>query len=187
MNQIHHGWSQSFGSSQEIVEVVERLVRARLLDGDVRNLQLPPVTDEPLCDWVPGEPDPNFERIEYLVQSRWCGQEVPTPIVAATEKACRLFGSNAGGMPPLTHLNHDLLLGEVFARYRCQQPEVCASWLGEDAVEIAERGVKNPDAFLFDTRGHVTKVVESAGKYSLSQLESFHRHCKSANLPYELW
>lgn len=60
-------------------------------------------------------------------------------------------------------------------------------WHGEDAVVIAERGVKNPDAFLMKVDGQVNRVIESAGRYSLKQLESFHQHCQTAELPYELW
>ena len=79
------------------------------------------------------------------------------------------------------------MLAGVYVRYRTIEPELANTWLGEDAVEIAERGVKNPDAFLFDDEENVTRVIESAGRYSLEQIESFHRHCQSAELPYELW
>ena len=87
----------------------------------------------------------------------------------------------------MNHRNHDLLLAAVYIRYRTKKPELAALWHGEDAVAIAERGVKNPDALLIDDAGHVTRVIESAGRYSLRQLESFHRHCQTAELPYELW
>ncbi len=54
-------------------------------------------------------------------------------------------------------------------------------------MPVAERGVKNPDAFLIDNRGEPRRVIESAGAYSQMQVESFHRHCQQAGLPYELW
>lgn len=187
LRQIHRGWASMFHAPNQIIDSVERLVQAGLLVGDVRPLPLSPVSCQPLAVWFPGDIDPPLERLEQHIQCRWDKKPVPTPIVAATKKACHLFGSSAGGMPTQTHLNHDLLLSEVFVGYRESQPEVCASWLGEDAVESAERGVKNPDAFLIDTEGNVIRVIESAGKYSLQQLESFHEHCKLSDLPYELW
>jgi len=130
---------------------------------------------------------PELSQIAEVVQTRWDVPAEPTPVVAATHKAARLFGSSAGGLPPMNHRNHDLLLAGVYVRYRLVEPELADTWLGEDAVAIAERGVKNPDAFLFDDEGNVARVIESAGRYSMKQLESFHRHCEAAELPYELW
>ncbi len=187
LQQIHQGWPEMQGSPQGILPTINRLVQAGLLSGDICKLPMPPITDLPLCIWSPGCPEPNFEPLERLIQSRWDSPLLSTPIVAATQKACNLFGSSAGGLPPLTHLNHDLLLAQVHIQYRCQQPELCKSWLGEDAVEMAEHGIKNPDAFLFDSNGNVARVIESTGKYSLKQLESFHHHCQVSDLPYELW
>lgn len=187
MKHIHRGWSDVLGPRWTVADVIERLCRVGLIQGDVRKLQVSPVGDEPLCLWSPGQPEPDLERLEQVIQRRWNSEPVPTPIVAASDKACRLFGTSAGGLPPMSHCNHDLLLAEVYLRYRCTQPDLSKNWLGEDAVENAERGVKNPDAFLFDSTGAVTRVIESAGKYSLKQLESFHQHCQSAELPYELW
>jgi len=187
LKQIHQGWPEMQASPQGILPTVNRLVQAGLLIGDIRKLQEPPITELPLCNWSPGYPKPNFELLKNHIQSRWDGPPLSMPIVAATQKACNLFGSSAGEIPPLTHLNHDLLLAQVHIQYRCQQPELCENWLGEDAVEMAEHGIKNPDAFLFDSNGNVARVIESTGNYSLKQLESFHHHCQVSDLPYELW
>jgi hypothetical protein len=187
LSHVQRGWTESPGSTGTAVESVQRLVKAGLLQGEVRELPPSPVGDHPLCRWSPGDREPDLMRLEQIVRNRWDSQPVPTPIVAATDKAARLFGSSSAGLPPANHCNHDLLLAEVYVRYRCTQPELAKSWLGEDAVEIAERGVKNPDAFLFDAEGKVVRVIESAGRYSLRQLDAFHRHCAAAELPYELW
>ena len=184
---IYQGWADQFGSSGRVVDAIQRLVDAGLIVGDVWDLPASPIGNEPLAVWTPQNAAPNFVQIADVVRSRWNGSPTPTPIVAATHRAARLFGSSAGGLPPTNYRNHDLLLAGVYARYRNVEPELAASWLGEDAVAIAERGVKNPDAFLFDGEGNVTRVIESAGRYSLDQIESFHRHCQSAELPYELW
>lgn len=184
---IYQAWTQQFGSSTAIIDAVKRLVDADLLVGDVWNLPESPIGNQPLAAWTPLHAIPNFVDIAQVVRNRWDEPSIPTPVVAATHKAARLFGSSAGGLPPTNHRNHDLLLAGVYVRYRATEPELAGTWLGEDAVAIAERGVKNPDAFLFDDDGNVTRVIESAGRYSLEQLESFHRHCQSAELPYELW
>lgn len=184
---IHQGWADQFGSSAATVVAIKQLVDAGLIVGDVWNLPASPIGERPLQVWNPNDTLPDLSRIAELVQRRWDRTSEPTPVVAATHKASRLFGSSAGGLPPTNHRNHDLLLAGVYVRYRVEEPALAATWLGEDAVAMAERGVKNPDAFLFDDEGNVNRVIESAGRYSLKQLESFHQHCQSAELPYELW
>ncbi|MEM6467932.1 MAG: hypothetical protein AAF802_00075 [Planctomycetota bacterium] len=184
---VHRVWADQFGSSGAVIDVIQRLVEAGLIVGDVWSLPASPIGEEPLASWTPQHATPDFVRIAEVVLERWSKPPTPTPVIAATHKAARLFGSSAGGLPPTNHRNHDLLLAGVYVRYRAIEPKLADTWLGEDAVAVAERGVKNPDAFLFDGEGNVTRVIESAGRYSLDQIESFHRHCQSAELPYELW
>ena len=105
----------------------------------------------------------------------------------ATERAGRLFGSRSGHLVREIERSHDLLLAEVYLLYREQLPELAATWVGEDALPVAQRGVKNPDAFLFDDSHQPRRVIESAGAYSQKQVETFHRYCTDARLPYELW
>lgn len=184
---IHQGWNYQFDSSAALVDAIMQLVDAGLLVGDLWSLPASPIGEQPLAAWAPRQMAPDLVQIAAVVQTRWNEPPQATPVVAATHKAARLFGSSAGGLPPTNHRNHDLLLSGVYIGYRTSNPKLANSWLGEDAVAIAERGVKNPDAFLFDDEGNVTRVIESAGRYSLDQLESFHQHCQSAELPYELW
>lgn len=184
---VHRAWADQFGSSGAVIDAIQRLIGAGLIVGDVWNLPASPIGEEPLASWTPQHAAPDFLRIAEVVRDRWNQPPIPTPVIAATHKAARLFGSSSGGLPPTNHRNHDLLLAGVYVRYRKTEPELADTWLGEDAVAIAERGVKNPDAFLFDAEGNATRVIESAGRYSLEQIESFHRHCQSAELPYELW
>ena len=184
---IHQGWTKQLGTSSAVVDTIKQLIDGRILVGDVWDLPESPVGKKPLASWTPNCGTPDLDEIAEIVRTRWDGPSTPTPVVAATHHAARLFGSSAGGLPPTNHRNHDLLLACVYIRYRMTKPQLAATWLGEDAVAIAERGVKNPDAFLINDAGEVTRVIESAGRYSLEQLESFHRHCKSASLSYELW
>ena len=184
---LQRGWSEQFGGPPAVVDSVHRLIAADLIVGDVWNVQPSPIRPNPIIAWSPRDAQPNLLEAEPVVRNRWDRHPVPTPVIAATDRASRLFGSRGFGFPPENHRNHDLLLSSVYLRYRIHHPKLAQNWLGEDAVQLAERGVKNPDAFLLDDSGDVVRVIESAGRYSLDQLESFHRHCKAAGLPYELW
>lgn len=187
LQQVQRGWAEVFGSRQAPRLVMERLIKTGLIEGDVWHVPPSPIGDGPLVTWSPGQSCPDLMALETRVQRRWHATPLPTPVIAATQPAARLFGSSTGDLPPENHRNHDLLLASVYIRYRCSQPEFATSWLGEDGIGRAERGVKNPDAFLIDDHGQVVRVVESAGRYSLKQLESFHQHCQRAALAYELW
>jgi hypothetical protein len=66
-------------------------------------------------------------------------------------------------------------------------PQLIDYWIGEDALPVAEYGVKNPDAFLFDEEWQPRRVIESAGSYSQKQVATFHEFCRVSRLPYEMW
>ena len=166
---------------------LQRLIAAELLEGDVWSLPPSPIGSKQLGQWSPGEPKPDLVVLQSIIHNRWDQPAVPTPVVTATDQAARLFGSSAHGFPAANHRNHDLLLAAVYMHYRRTQPALAKQWLGEDAVPNAERGIKNPDAFLIDDQGRIIRVIESTGRYSLRQLEAFHQHCQESELPYELW
>lgn len=187
LNQIQQGWRQQLGPAKAVLETIELLVKAGLLQGDVWTVQASPINGRPICHWSQGNETPDLIPVHQVIQERWNHPRMPTPVVAATHRAARLFGSSTGGLPPANHRNHDLLLSEVYLRYRDALANTGVIWVGEDAMVLAERGIKNPDAFLVNKEGEVVRVIESAGKYSISQLESFHKHCESEQLAYELW
>jgi len=109
LSHIQRGWREQFGSLRVVLETVERLVKADLLQGDVWSLPATPVNGKPLCCWSPGEAEPEFIRLERTVYNRWGGPTTAVPVVASTHKAARLFGSTTGGLPPENHRNHDLI------------------------------------------------------------------------------
>ena len=170
-----------------VTETLQSLIDTGLIVGEVWRVPTCSIGDEPLFEWSPNQPAPDCLALEAKVQGRWLQSEETIPVIAATHASARMFGSAGGGMPPEHHRSHDLLLSAVYIRYRKRLPQLSQNWLGEDAVTGAERGVKNPDAFLFDEHGNTIRVVESAGRYSQNQLESFHEHCRLAGLAYELW
>ncbi len=108
-------------------------------------------------------------------------------VCVAAPRTANCFGSTAAGLPKQEHLNHDLRLAAVYAAYRLQRPELAALWIGEHALPKAGYRIKDPDAFLRRGDGQPFRVIESAGRYSTDQVQSFHEHCESHGLAYELW
>ena len=137
--------------------------------------------------WKPGEDSPDAWRLSLAVRSRWRRSATRHAVFQATDLAARLFGSSAGRSSRVYERQHDLLLAEVFVRYRQELPSLVPYWVGEEALPKAEYGVKNPDAFLIDDESCPRRVIESAGAYSQQQVETFHEYCHLARLPYELW
>ena len=105
----------------------------------------------------------------------------------AAPLAANLLGSTSCGLPKPEHRDHDLLLAAVYVHYRTQHPKTAALWIGEHVLTKAGYRIKDPDAFLRDEQGRILQVIESAGRYSSAQVESFHEHCAELSLPYELW
>ncbi len=184
--QIHRAWGDDH-SRDEIVERLERLSSCQLIRQSQWNVVPPPVNRGPVFTWKPGDEPPDAWRLSRAFLRRWHRETTVHTVWKATPWAASLFGSRAGRTSRPIERQHDLLLGEVYVLYRLKLPALAACWVGEDALPVAERGVKNPDAFLFDEDFKPRRVVESAGAYSQTQVVAFHRYCQDAQLPYELW
>ena len=137
--------------------------------------------------WQPGDSEPDCEQLADSCRERWNKPAVPMTVCVASSLAANLLGSTAYGVPHRDHRNHDLRLASVYAAYRRQKPLLAALWVGEHGLPKAGHRVKDPDAFLRREDGRVVRVIESAGRYSEVQVQSFHDHCEANELPYELW
>lgn len=168
-------------------ERLRRLARAGWIELRTVNAHPPLAVDRPIFAWHPGDDDPNPYRLARQVQSRWSNAARPTEVCFATRETAALFGSTASGGAALAHLDHDLLLAEVYLHYRLHRPLLAEQWIGEHALPKAGYRIKDPDAFLRDAQGLVLRVIESAGRYSAPQVESIHEHCADNRLSYELW
>ena len=166
---------------------IRRLVEAGLMTKTRVNAHPAFEVVRPTVKWKPGRPHPNLDRVAKKVQSRWNQPARPVTVYAASRLAANLWGSSAGRLPNRTHWDHDLLLARVYAHYRSAHPREAKRWVGEDCLPKAGYRIKDPDAFLVDDDGRLTRVIESAGRYSVKQLESFHEHCADNQLAYELW
>jgi hypothetical protein len=187
LEHIARGWWPNEEDMSHVKNCMNRLVSAGLLQSAVWQVHVTRLGDSPIFAWRPTLPSPDFEQLTRLVRNRWSSSPRHIRAYVALPKAARLFGSSAGSIPPVHHRNHDLLLAAVFIHYRTSRPNEWRRWLGEDALPIAETGIKNPDAFLLDTSGRPCRVIESAGRYSQNQIEEFHKYCRQNTLPYELW
>ncbi len=184
--QIEQGW-QSRWALNDVRESLSKLVAARLVRKEGWTVVPPQIGNTPLHTWKPGHLKPDTWRLSQTCRSRWNRLQENLTVFQGTELAGRLFGSRAGHETRVIERRHDLLLGEVFILYRKRLPELAKRWVGENAVPMAEHGVKNPDAFLMDDENVPRRVIESAGSYSQSQVETFHEYCRVSRLPYELW
>ena len=143
--------------------------------------------DSPLIAWSPNDPEPDFHSTRNAILARWRCGEGPVEVYWASPKAANLFGSSGSQPPKAWHLNHDLLLSEVYVHYQKYCANLISDWIGENILPKAGYRIKDPDAFLIDSDGEPYRVIESAGRYSIKQLQSFHDHCAEQCIPYELW
>jgi hypothetical protein len=187
IRQIARIWWPQAGSLRVVRRRLRRVAQSGLLARAIVNVHPLLNLSQPLARWTPGGEVPDFQEVSLQARSRWQSASTPQEIFSATRLAANLYGSSAGALPDLTHRDHDLLLGQVYVIYRkAGSAEVC-DWVGEDALPKAGYRIKDPDAFLVDSDGNMTRVIESAGRYSFRQVESFHEHCVEHGLPYELW
>jgi hypothetical protein len=142
---------------------------------------------QPLVMWRPGEARPDCREASERARSRWNRPAIPTEVYTASRQAGNLFAGDSHGLPALEHRDHDLLLADAYVAYRTNRPQEATRWIGEDFLPTAGFRIKDPDAFLIDDAGRPMRVVESAGRYSRKQIASFHDHCRSLSVPYELW
>lgn len=184
LDQIGRGWNQPTNDARR---QLTRLVSSKLIQTAEWLVVPPPIGQRPMYVWKPGDEEPDAWRLSQAVQARWRKSASRHTVYQATDLAARLFGSSAGRPSRVYERQHDLLLAEVFVRYREELPALAEYWVGEEALPKAEYGVKNPDAFLIDDELRPRRVIESAGAYSQQQVETFHEYCRLARLPYELW
>lgn len=174
------------GDRKHAIEDLSQLREAGLVERYLVNAHPLLGPSSPLFQWAPGEADPNSRLLSNKAKRRWTQTAVPTEVIVATKKTANLFAGTCYGLPPVEHRDHDLLLSDAYVVHRLRR-HAKRFWIGEDFLPKAGLRIKDPDAFLVDENGHPKWIVESAGRYSSRQIESFHDYCVSLDLPYELW
>jgi hypothetical protein len=187
LSQIGDVWWPGQASKRGLQRELEKLCYARLLLRAVLIAHRRLAIESPLIAWSPNDPEPDFHSTRSAILARWRCDESPVAVYWASSKAANVFGST-GSLPPRAwHLDHDLLLSEVYVHYQKNFPNLISDWIGENSLPKAGYRIKDPDAFLLDNDGEPYRVIESAGRYSIKQLQSFHDHCAERCIPYELW
>ncbi|MDA0283177.1 MAG: hypothetical protein O3B86_07460 [Planctomycetota bacterium] len=185
--QIQSIWWPERGSLAVVHRRLGKLQSSRLLERTTINAQPVNTRIQPLACWTPGQPAPHAQHVSAAARQRWNCAAVPTRVYSASRFAANLSGSSALHFPRPEQFDHDLLLGQVYVEYRTNRSDEAARWVGEDALPKAGYRIKDPDAFLRDDAGRVVRIIESAGRYSPIQIESFHNHCRKYSVSYELW
>lgn len=143
----------------------------------------------PVFTWTPGQAAPAAARLSQHFRHRWAKHHrnaaVITPVYVASRFTAFLFGG-VGGRLNVQTATHDLHVASIYLHFLTTDPDAAHAWVGEDAKGKAGRKIKDPDAFIEQDRQEPL-VVEFAGAYSNSQVESFHKHCVKHGLSYQLW
>lgn len=180
-------WEGSEGVPREVTRRLGRLVDAQILSVFTVLARLLPPRTGPVERWAPGEPTPDFDRASYALQSRWTMAPRPTRVFVTGPKIAALWGVNTGRLKKPLQIDHDLAHSEAFLWFYHHAPELAERWVIEDRLPKV-RGVRNPDALVFDPSGErAVLAIESGGAYPAERCRSFHAHCEKLGLPYELW
>jgi hypothetical protein len=186
-SQVVSIWWPDCGTYSAIHHVLSRLNAAGLCEQGTISAHPRLALRSPLVAWQPDKAAPDFARAAQRARRRWNRPVEPVEVIWASRRAANLFGSTARGLAKPLHHNHDLLLAEVYVRYRQNHPALARQWIAEHVFPKAGFRIKDPDAFLFGADGRPVRAIESAGRYSRHQVEAFHQHCVEHDLPYELW
>jgi len=144
---------------------------------------------EPVCEWSPNSPQPDFGKIAYLLKSRWRDAKPRrTPLVVATRPAMLLLGGHGARRPRASETTHDLHLAAIYLRLVTANDKRAKRWISEAALYSQGwgRNARLPDAMILAKRGPHT-IVEFAGEYGKRKLIEFHNEFSNRGLCYELW
>ena len=144
---------------------------------------------EPVIDWTPGDPEPDFGPCSYKLQTRWKQHPVMTACVSATRTAMNRFGGHGGRPPRQIERTHGIHLAAVYLLYRNRSPEVVSGWVFEERLKQERRREKFerlPDVVLRPDGGR-ERVIEFGGAYAKRKLAGFHAFCARKFWPYEIW
>lgn len=185
-SQIATLWALSQPNGRVVRRRMNRLAETGLLELHTINAHVLSPT-RPLFAWRLGAPEPNAQLVSRSAYARWSFAAIPTLVCVATPLAANLHASTSCCLPKAEQRDHDLLLAAVYVHYRTHHPKAAELWIGEHLLPKAGYRIKDPDAYLRTAQGQVTRIIESSGRYSPQQVESFHEHCAEQQLPYELW
>jgi hypothetical protein len=143
--------------------------------------------EKPLTIWAPGDPQPDFAALSYILINRFSETPVPTSCIIATAEAAHHYGGWGGRFPKNAECTHDLHLTAIYLHFLRFHPHLCTAWFSEEWLKRnrQETNEKRPDAIIRE--GSRSKIIEFGGEYSKQKLFEFHEHCAHRGMPYEIW
>lgn len=142
---------------------------------------------KPLFAWMPGQDDPDADRITHQAQLRWNETACPTEVFVSSRKTSGLLGCHVYGLPPLERRDHELHVASVYVQYRMCHQAMADMWVAAFALPKTGYRESRPDAILRDHSGRLVRAIRACGRCRSPQLEGFHDYCVEQSLPYELW
>ena len=188
---IRHWWKTKIAEKDKVERSATRrlhqLCKASILERRWVSVEPELNLGEPVFQWSPGEPEPNFGSLAWSVQSRWKGVPEQTEIYQIGRAGLSEFGGRAGGPKRLAHIRHDLHMGTVYLALLGQDESVKKRWISEDELAPERIDQKLPDAMLRQNTANSAMVIEFGGAYDSEHIRSFHQDCGHRDLPYQLW
>lgn len=178
------------GQTADVTRLLADLVATNFLRRHRVIARRPTPLAEPLVEWHPGDPPPDFAALAWRLDRRWDVPPRPVPVYRAGPAARAVFGSGtcATGLN-LAALGHDLACTDLLLAFAAARPERVRHWVGEDLRKAGLRhGEKLPDVVLYGDDHRPYLMCEVAGAYPAARLSALHAFAATVlNLPYELW
>lgn len=194
------GWPDSDSGLRNCRERLKKLVEAGLLRA--ASVPCTPLLDltQPVLEWNPGDPTPDFDAVSHALQSRWGDrEEKPTRVYMATPKGASTYGGRGRSRyTKLAQATHDLHVTELYVRLLITDPDLAEDWVGEDLIAMEQRKYeKLADAEIRDGDGATVRYLEFGGRYDAREVRRKHDYFAGQPIkpgaparqpfPYELW
>lgn len=139
-----------------------------------------------------GEPDPDFDALEYRLRIRWNKPAKRTRVFWPTPTFARAYGMAWLGSDELDSphkVSHDLLCSSVWLSFIASRPDLATdAWTSERELQYrTRRGQRSgpiPDAIVDDTD---LLAIEIGGSYPANYLRRHAERFADAGLAWELW
>jgi len=166
---------------------LRRFVEQGLIERRVALARPLPDLLGPICQWQPGQPDPDAGRIAFHLQSRWRYQALRSTVVfVPTRTVIDHFGGR-GKATLSSQVSHDLGVAAVWLWFYGHRPNSARAWRGEDLLTENERGQSLPDAVLIGHDDQPAMLIEFGGDYGTDRISAFHDDAVLRGLPYQIW
>jgi len=141
----------------------------------------------PLYEWSPGQPWPEYERLSEVLNYRWT-LESPciTTVYFASKKAVNCLGGPYS-LFNRARASQNLNVSQLYFNLYKEQMLFKWKWIGEaNLAETSEEGDRIPDAIL-KKENESDIAIRLVSKLSVDRLESLHEYHVKKGMRYQLW